>query len=295
MLDPVSGQVVEVDASVAPLVEELWARLGGSPQNDTDSPAAPTQPDTPARRGPVGTPSWRRRETRIIVPWSAQTCAKVAAGLPDRYAAMVPAGQSTGLRFGELSALAVEDLDRRQVLVRRQVKRVDGCLVWAMPKGGKQRTLPLDRHLSAILHDHQARHDPAPVTLPWYDPDGQRETFRVLFANEHGRPLDRAYFERRWRTAVSDAGMTPNRSTGTHQLRHHFASELVAAGTDLETVRRLLGHADVMTTAAYIHSLAISDQQARRAVAKVTPRPKRPAALPAGVADFGAYRIRRTS
>src|SRR5260370_4170987 len=88
--------------------------------------------------------------------------------------------------------------------------------------------------------------------------------------------------------------MTPSRTAGTHQLRHHFASELVASGTDLETVRRLLGHADLLTTQRYVHSLAISDRQARRAVAKVTPKPKPAPALPACAADFTAYKTSRT-
>jgi integrase len=305
LLNPVTGVVEEIDDSLTGWMDELWAHLGapdgyplGLPAEAADvltgtypaavkslAQAQTVRESELAARGVsaareafaeavTAPPKRPRRDRRLIVPWSSQTCARVRDGLPQRYRALVDTGQGLGLRFGELSAVALEDLDRGNVLVRRQVKRVDGALVWAPPKDGSSGCLPLDRQLAATLRDHAGRYPAAAVTLPWDTPGGQRETFRILFSGQAGGPLDRSYFLRIWRTAVSAAGMTPSRTTGTHQLRHHFASELVAGGTDLETVRRLLRHADLLTTQQYVHSLAISDRQARKAVAKVTPKAK---------------------
>ena len=48
-----------------------------------------------------------------------------------------------------------------------------------------------------------------------------------------------------------------------HDLRHTFATRLVAKRIDVETVRELLGHHSITVTQRYIHS---NDERKRRAV-----------------------------
>ena len=56
------------------------------------------------------------------------------------------------------------------------------------------------------------------------------------------------------RTLFKAAGIYDPDLGTLHRLRHTFASELVAAGTDLETLRELLGHQSVQTTEIYLHT-----------------------------------------
>jgi len=54
------------------------------------------------------------------------------------------------------------------------------------------------------------------------------------------------------RAAVRAAGITTRITP--HTLRHAFASDALRAGNDIKTVQDWLGHADLNTTAIYLHT-----------------------------------------
>ncbi len=59
----------------------------------------------------------------------------------------------------------------------------------------------------------------------------------------------------RWARALFKAAGLYDPELGTlHRLRHTFASDLAGNGTDLETLRDLLGHHSVQTTEIYLHT-----------------------------------------
>jgi integrase len=246
--------------------------------------------------GPAATPS-RRRPGRLIVPWEPAELGRVRDGLPGRYQLMTDLGAALGLRQGELFGLNLEDLDQRAYRVRVQVKREGGQLVFAPPKHGRERSIPVPASLRQLITAHAAAYGTTRVTLSWLEPGGPPRTLDLLFTGQHGRPLDRSYVNRLWRTAVLSAGITwIPQDTGMHMLRHIAASGWIAAGADLLQVRDLLGHADTATTERYMHRLKTHDQRTRAMVAKAQRRTApRPARLPAGVADFATYQTRRTS
>jgi len=86
-----------------------------------------------------------------------------------------------------------------------------------------------------------------------------------------GDPLSRATFNtRHWRPAVARAGIDfPVRM---HDLRHAHASWLLAGGADLAAVMERMGHAQIMTTQKYLHTLPDADDKALAAFQAVRRR-----------------------
>lgn len=65
-----------------------------------------------------------------------------------------------------------------------------------------------------------------------------------------GRVFDRTNFEKRWRHALKDAGLSDFRF---HDLRHTFASWARQSGADIADVMEALGHSDISMTMRYAH------------------------------------------
>ena len=71
-------------------------------------------------------------------------------------------------------------------------------------------------------------------------------------------------FTDRWRDAVKSRGLP---RVTFHALRHSHASALIAAGLDVVTVSRRLGHASpALTLSTYSHLFKNSDHQAAAAI-----------------------------
>lgn len=204
-----------------------------------------------------------------VVPWTLDRVEAVDAAMPDRYAPMTVLGAGCGHRQGELFGIAVDDVDflGREVHVLRQVRRVGNRLVFAPPKGGKTRTVPLPETVGLRLAAHIAAFPPVEVTLPWVKPDGKPVTAALLFAGEDGKALHRSCFNRVWRAALRDAAVPAGRENGMHALRHTAASAWLAAGVDIRTVAEYLGHSDPgFTLRTYTHLMPDAADRARRAM-----------------------------
>ncbi len=220
----------------------------------------------PCRAGSVKLPAPDRRR---VVPWPAEQVAAVAAELPDRYAALAVAGAGLGLRQGELFGLAVGDVDflRGVVHVCRQVKIVGNRQAFALPKGGRQRDVPLAETVALRLAAHLQAWPPVEVTLPW-SPSGQPETARLVFSTRERTALHRGFVNRHvWKPALVAAEVTASRDNGMHALRHHYASVLLEDGVSVKALAEYLGHADPgFTLRVYAHVMPASEDRARAAV-----------------------------
>lgn len=137
---------------------------------------------------------------------------------------MVDLAGGCGMRQGEVLGLAV-DFVAGVVHVVRQVKLIAGRQVFALPKDGKTRTVPLPESVARSLEHHIAQQPPTGVSLPWRSVDGPPVTASVLFRNIEGRAVNRVTFNRvAWRPALDRAGVPRGRENGIHALRHFYAS-----------------------------------------------------------------------
>lgn len=213
-----------------------------------------------------------RPPQRKVVPWTAAQVSAVRTALPGRYQAMADAGRWLGLRQGEAFGVAVEDIDflRRVVHVRRQVKRLGNALVFAPPKGGKDREVPLPDAVGLRLSAHIAEHPPAMVTLPWRTLDGKPASARLLFTTVAGKAITRTPFvQKHWHPALKTAGVAKARENGFHALRHYFASTLLYDGVDIRALAVYLGHHDpAFTLRVYAHLVPDAADRMRAVIDK---------------------------
>lgn len=145
----------------------------------------------------------------------------------------------TGLRRGELLKLKWENvyLNLKQPMI---------TVVGKTSKTGKTRHVPLNAEALRILRG-------------WKDQPGLKSQY--VFTGAEGEPLDD--MRTSWEGVLQRAHITNFR---WHDLRHTFASKLVMAGVDLNTVRELMGHSDYKMTLRYAH---LAPEHKAAAVAKL--------------------------
>ncbi|WP_328865480.1 tyrosine-type recombinase/integrase [Streptomyces sp. NBC_00304] len=224
-------------------------------------------PHNPCRSSSVKAP---KPESRRIVAWTSERVLAVRSALPERYRAMVDLAGGCGMRQGEVLGLAVDDVDFAEGVVHvvRQVKLIAAKQVFALPKGGKSRTVPLPESVARALEAHIAQHPPLAVTLPWRAVDGRPDTSPLLFPNAQGRAVNRFVFnEKAWHPALGKAGVPRGRENGMHALRHFYASVLLDAGESIKALSEYLGHHDPgFTLRTYTHLMPSSEKRTRAAV-----------------------------
>ncbi|MCQ2443858.1 MAG: tyrosine-type recombinase/integrase, partial [Oscillospiraceae bacterium] len=68
-----------------------------------------------------------------------------------------------------------------------------------------------------------------------------------------------AFIRKRLKEVLQKAGL--NTSLTTHSLRHSYATHLLEAGEDIQTVQQRLGHKSVATTMIYLHIARVRKHQ----------------------------------
>jgi integrase len=200
-------------------------------------------------RPPIG-----RREMRIL---DRDEIDALLRAVTPSYRAIIATAIFTGLRQGELLGLTWSDVDfgNHVVHVRRQLDRTGERTAPKTPRAYRQ--VVLMPSLARLLREHKlasAHSNPA-------DP---------VFATLTGAPMHYRNVSRRgFAAAVTKAGLDRQGQPRLrfHDLRHTFASLLVAEGLNVVYVSRQLGHASPSFTLNTYSHLFDRAEHARRASA----------------------------
>jgi integrase/recombinase XerC len=135
---------------------------------------------------------------------------------------------TTGMRLSELIGLKETDLD----LFRMQLK--------VLGKRNKERIIPITRELCEVLGEFMALKRKEGIVASH------------LFCLLSGAPLypKKIYLLVKERLSM----VTTLQKRSPHVLRHTFATHMLNNGADLNTIKELLGHANLSATQVYTHN-----------------------------------------
>lgn len=141
----------------------------------------------------------------------------------DHLEPMITISLNTGIRRGELFSLEWSEVN---------FKKRTLSVTSSSSKTGQIRHIPINETAYNVLSD-------------WKKQTGSKG---FVFSGKNGGKF--THVNSAWRKLLLMADIVDFR---WHDMRHHFASQLVMNGIDLNTVRELLGHSDLNMTLRYAH------------------------------------------
>lgn len=221
---------------------------------------------------------------RLPVVMTVDEVRRVLALLEGTHGVLARLLYGTGLRITEALQLRVKDVDfeRLAIIVRAGKGNKDRVV---MLPATLQATLKQQLQLAHGLWQSDARGQCGGVQVPdaierkypraphawswfWVFPQSSHSTCPRTGVIRRHHLFDQT-FQRAFKRAVATAGIV--RTATPHTLRHSFATHLLQAGTDIRTVQKLLGHADVSTTMVYTHVLDVSGGRVQSPLDKMEP------------------------
>ena len=186
-------------------------------------------PSDPAEKLPLP-----RLPQTLPQPLSKEEMAKLVAApagdtpLEIRDRALLELLYACGLRIAEACSVRLENLDE------------EGGVIRITGKGNKTRMIPVGRAALEALTFYLTNARPKLVSA---------RSGAAIFLSVRGHPLTPARIWQLVRHYAKLAGI--EESIHPHQLRHSFATHLLAGGADLRIIQEMLGHASIATTQIY--------------------------------------------
>ena len=207
-----------------------------NPVSHVERPKAEVAPDADPIDGNVLSPA---EIVRLIGSSEGPRRNQSGELIGNNYRLMIKFALLTGVRSGELRGLKWEHIDwhSQQIHVRRSWKENQ----FFHPKtAASNRRIPLAETLVSELREWR-------LACP-------KSQHGLVFANLSGNPMSNPnLLQRGFYPALRRAGL---RQIRFHDLRHTFASLMIANGEDIVRVSRLLGHANpAITLKVYSHAM----------------------------------------
>jgi integrase/recombinase XerD len=175
----------------------------------------------------IPTVIYPRKSTKLPAVMSAAEIKALIDGVKNiKHRTIIMLLYSTGMRLGEIARLRITDIDSKNM----RIKVVQG-------KGSKDRYTILSEQVLQELRAYYIIYKPKEYLF-----NGSRP----------GRPISMRNIQHLVQKALAQIGLDSKNYT-VHTIRHSFATHLVDNGTDLHTVKELLGHSNLQTTMRYMH------------------------------------------
>lgn len=193
----------------------------------------------------------RREKVDILTPAEGDLILKTAEKHFSRTYPLLLCAMRTGMRQGELIALEWGDIDWNGNFI--EVRRSTWRGIVGTTKSGKTRRVDMNDRLKAVLQQHNTRMKAealkAGVSVP-----------AQVFTSEALTPYDGTNVLKSFRAALRKAKI---RQIRFHDLRHSYASWLIANKESLAYVRDQLGHHSIQITVdLYGHLIPGENRQA---------------------------------
>ena len=178
---------------------------------------------------------------------------------PNALAVAIELMLTTGIRRGEVCALMWDDFDeaKRKITVSHSLGNGEGGFYLKEPKSGRTRTIPLTEHtfnmLKGMQDDVKWMCSKLKVRL------GQSYILGTL--ETESRPYNPTQLGKDFAAFCKMNGF----ECTLHDLRHTFATYMIAEGADVRTVSDYLGHANPSMT---LDIYADVDPEAKRSAVK---------------------------
>ena len=175
----------------------------------------------------IPTVIYPRKSTKLPAVMSAREIKALIDGVKNiKHRTIIMLLYSTGMRLSEIARLKITDIDSKNM----RIKVVQG-------KGAKDRYTILSEAVLLELRAYYIIYKPKEYLF-----NGSRP----------GGPMSMRNIQHLVQKALAQIGLDSKNYT-VHTIRHSFATHLVDNGTDLHTVKELLGHSNLQTTMRYLH------------------------------------------